>query len=70
MDKPVILLQYLRKGTKVLVSGEPKPESYTDKQGKLVNYINCNAEKIELLSKQEKRGLRACDWCKGRKRGR
>jgi len=44
------LLPYLKKGTKVLVEGEPKASHYVDKNGNTVATLEIFVSNIELLS--------------------
>lgn len=47
------IAQYLKKGTKVLVSGKPEVETYQDNQGQFKANLKCIVFEIELLSSQQ-----------------
>ena len=50
-ESNVNVAKYLLKGTTVNITGNPKPDSYTDKNGKFVAAIKIIVSDVELVSK-------------------
>ena len=49
-DQSTAVAQYLKKGTRVLVEGEPSARSYTDNSGAAKASLDLRVDNVELLS--------------------
>ena len=55
-DQSTTVAQYLKKGTRVLVEGEPSARSYTDNSGAAKASLDMRVDNIELLSQANTNG--------------
>ena len=55
-DQSTAVAQYLKKGTRVLVEGEPSARSYTDNSGAAKASLDMRVDNIELLSQANTNG--------------
>lgn len=47
------IMQYLKKGTKVLIEGFPKADAYINKEGNAVGTLRVYANNVEFLSNKQ-----------------
>lgn len=49
-DASTKVAQYLKKGTKVLIEGEPQADAYLSKEGDAVAQLKVNVKELDLLN--------------------